>query len=223
MSLQSRRCITAADLEPSNDPRCYLFLSKAYLSSPDSRRKTRNPTDSGVTQTLNLRTQWRSIIYALGIWKGRRLEGHEVDFQTVEVASAKIDCKLDANIAGRASAAGNPLYRSASSTTRRCRSTRRTLQLSPNLPDAHFRLGRYYLHAGEKEKAQNEFDVFNKLKVPSTKRKRDKARADVQLFIVCFSKHSPSTTLIRSSLSAYAGHRRGSIGVLVRQQSIDAK
>ena len=37
----------------------------------------------------------------------------------------------------------------------------RALELNPNLPDAHYRLGQYYVHAGQKDRAQQEFDVFS--------------------------------------------------------------
>jgi len=40
----------------------------------------------------------------------------------------------------------------------------RALELDPNLPDAHYRLGTDLVHAGQKEKAQKEFAVYQTLR-----------------------------------------------------------
>jgi len=39
----------------------------------------------------------------------------------------------------------------------------RALELNPNSPDAHYRLGQYYVRAGQKDRAQQEFAVYKKL------------------------------------------------------------
>src|SRR5262249_20357467 len=38
------------------------------------------------------------------------------------------------------------------------------LKLDPNLPDAHYRLGTDLVHAGQKERAQKEFAVYQTLR-----------------------------------------------------------
>ena len=170
--------IAAADLNP-RDPRCYLFLSKAYLSSPQQ-------AEDAIVRfkryaELEPQNAMAQYYYALSIWKGRRLESHEVEYGAVESLLQR-SVALDGNFADAHLQLGI-LYTDQHQYEKSLPEYQRALQLSPNLPDAHFRLGRYYLHAGEKEKAQSEFDVFNKLKAEH-QAEEDKARAEVQQFIV---------------------------------------
>ncbi len=68
--------LTAADLNPS-DPRCYLFLSKAYDSSPSQadeviqrfRRYAELEPNNALAQ----------YYYAMSLWKGKRAEGSSLD------------------------------------------------------------------------------------------------------------------------------------------------
>ena len=170
--------ITAADLNP-RDPRCYLFLSKAYLSSPqqaeDAIERFKRYAD---LEPSNAMAQY---YYALSVWKGRRLESHEVDYKAVESLLQR-SVALDGSLADAHLQLGI-LYTDQHEYDKSLPEYERALKLSPNLPDAHFRLGRYYLHAGEKEKAQSEFDIFNKLR-SEHQAEEDKARAEVQQFIV---------------------------------------
>ena len=170
--------IKAADLNP-RDPRCYLFLSKAYLSSPqqaeDAIERFKRYAE---LEPSNAMAQY---YYALSVWKGRRLENHDVDYQTVESLLQK-SIALDGELADSHLQLGI-VYTDQHLYDKSLPEYERAVQISPNLPDAHFRLGRYYLHAGEKEKAQAEFDIFNKLKTEH-QAEEDKARAEVQQFIV---------------------------------------
>jgi len=178
--------LTAADLNPK-DPRCYLFLSKAYLSSPQQaedvidrfRRYAELEPESALAQ----------YYYALSLWKGRRLESHEVEYAKVESLLRKA-IALDGSLADAHLQLGI-LYTDEREYDKSLPEYQRALEISPNLPDAHFRLGRYYLHAGEKEKAQSEFDVFKKLQ-SEHQAEEDKARAEVQQFIVSSQTSFPS-------------------------------
>ena len=58
----------------------------------------------------------------------------------------------------------------------------RALQLDPNLPDAHYRLGQDYVHIGKKDQAQDEFDVYQKQRAEHLA-EVDKERAEVQQFV----------------------------------------
>lgn len=170
--------LAAADLNP-RDPRCYLFLSKAYLSSPqqaeDAIERFKRYAE------LEPQNAIAQYYYALSVWKGRRQESQPVEYQAVESLLQK-SVALDGNFADAHLQLGI-LYNDQHEYEKSLPEFQRALQLSPDLPDAHFRLGRYYLHAGEKEKAQHEFDIFNKLKTEH-QAEEDKARADVQQFIV---------------------------------------
>jgi tetratricopeptide (TPR) repeat protein len=58
----------------------------------------------------------------------------------------------------------------------------RALELNPNLPDAHYRLGQYYVHAGQKDRAQQEFQTFQQLQAHH-QAEVDKERAEVRQFV----------------------------------------
>src|SRR6185312_9413073 len=73
--------LTAADLDPS-EPRCYLFLSRAYDSSPSQadeviqrfQRYAQLKPDNALAQ----------YYYAMSLWKGKRSAGSGLDLQEVE-------------------------------------------------------------------------------------------------------------------------------------------
>ena len=54
----------------------------------------------------------------------------------------------------------------------------RALELNPNLSDAHYRLGTDYVHVGQKDRAQQEFDIYRKLRTEHLA-EIDKERAEV--------------------------------------------
>jgi hypothetical protein len=56
------------------------------------------------------------------------------------------------------------------------------LQLNPNLPDAHYRLGQDYVHIGQKDQAQKEFEVYQRLRAKHLA-EVDKEKAEVQQFV----------------------------------------
>jgi tetratricopeptide (TPR) repeat protein len=58
----------------------------------------------------------------------------------------------------------------------------RALELNPNLSDAHYRLGTDYVHVGQKDDAQKEFAVYQKLRAAHLA-EVDKERAEVQQFV----------------------------------------
>jgi tetratricopeptide (TPR) repeat protein len=66
----------------------------------------------------------------------------------------------------------------------------RALELNPNLPDAHYRLGTDYVHVGQKEQAQKEFDVYQKLRAQHLA-EVDKEKTEVQQFVYS-SKAGPT-------------------------------
>ena len=71
----------------------------------------------------------------------------------------------------------------------------RALELNPNLPDAHYRLGQDYVHVGQKDRAQQEFAVYQKLQAQHMA-EVDKERAEVQQFVYS-AKAGPVTSLDR--------------------------
>jgi hypothetical protein len=67
----------------------------------------------------------------------------------------------------------------------------RALELNANLPDAHYRLGQDYVHTGQKDRAQAEFAVYQRLRAQHMA-ELDKERAEVRQFVSA-AKDNPST------------------------------
>jgi tetratricopeptide (TPR) repeat protein len=178
--------LAAADLNPT-DPRCYLFLSKAYLSSPNQadeviqrfRRYAELQPNSALAQ----------YYYAVSLWKGKRSEASSINFQQVESLLQK-SIALDGKLAEAHLQLGI-LYADQHEYAKSLPEYTRALDLNSNLADAHYRLGQYYVHAGEKDRAQQEFQTFQQLQAHH-QAEVDKERADVRQFV--YSSQSASTT-----------------------------
>ena len=59
---------------------------------------------------------------------------------------------------------------------------REAIRIDPSKPDAHYRLGTDYVHLGQKEEAQKEFAIYQKLRAEHLA-EVDKERAEVQQFV----------------------------------------
>jgi tetratricopeptide (TPR) repeat protein len=181
-----RALLAAADLNPS-DPRCYLFLSKAYDSSPNQaeeviqrfRRYSEREPSNALAQ----------YYYAMSLWKGKRAEGSGLDLQAIE-ALLKKSIELDGKLPEAHMQLGN-LYADQHKYGESIPEYVRALELNPNLPEAHYRLGTDYVHIGQKDRAQSEFDVYQKLRAQHMA-ELDKERAEVQQFVYS-AKAVPST------------------------------
>jgi tetratricopeptide (TPR) repeat protein len=169
--------LAAADLDPT-DPRCYLFLSKSYLSSPnqadDVIQRFRRYSE---LQPNNALAQY---YYAVSLWKGKRLEETSVDFHAVESLLQK-SVALDGTLADVHLQLGI-LYADQHESAKSLPEYQRALELNPNLPDAHYRLGQYYVRAGQKDQAQKEFALYQQLQAQHMAAV-DKERAEVQQFV----------------------------------------
>jgi tetratricopeptide (TPR) repeat protein len=177
--------LTAADLDPT-DPRCYLFLSKAYDSSP-------NQADEVIQRfrrfsELQPHNGLAVYYYALSLWKGKRAEDASLDMQQVEALLQK-SVSLDPKLADPHVQLGN-LYADQHEYAKSIPEYMRALELNPNLPDAHYRLGQDYVHSGHKDLAQTEFEVYQRLRAQRMA-ELDKERAEVQQFVYS-EKAAPS-------------------------------
>ena len=178
--------LTAADLDPS-DARCYLFLSKAYDSSPnqaeDVIKRFRRYAELQPGNALAL------YYYALSLWKGKRVGDASLDLQTVESLLRK-SIALDETLPEAHVQLGN-IYADQHEYDKSIPEYVRALELNPNLSDAHYRLGTDYVHAGQKDRAQKEFEVYQQLRAQHLA-EIDKERAEVQQFVYS-EKAAPST------------------------------
>jgi tetratricopeptide (TPR) repeat protein len=178
--------LTAADLSPT-DPRCYLFLSKAYLSSP-------NQADDVIQRfrryaELQPNNALAQYYYAVSLWKGKRSEASSINYQQVESLLQK-SIALDGKLADAHLQLGI-LYADQHQYAKSFPELTKAVELDPNLPDAHYRLGQYYVHAGQKDRAQQEFQTFQQLQAHH-QAEVDKERAEVRQFV--YSSNPTSTT-----------------------------
>lgn len=169
--------LTAADLNPS-DPRCYVFLSKAYNSSPlQADAVTRRFQLYAEREPNNALAQY---YYAVSLWKGKRVEDPGTSLPTVE-ALLRRAIALDDSLAPAHLQLGDLL-----SDQRRYEQAvpqyQRALELDPTLSDGYYRLGIDYVHTGDREKAQKEFAVYQKLRAEHLA-ESEKERAEVQQFV----------------------------------------
>jgi len=179
--------LRAADLDPS-DPRCYLFLSKAYDNSPalaDSvRERFRRYAEE---QPNNARAQY---YYAISLWKAKRAEGSAADLGAVE-SLLKKSIALDDSFADAHLQLGN-LFADRHDYDDSIPQYERALALDPTLSDAHYRLGMDYVHVGKKEMAQKELAVYQQLRAQHLAQV-DKERADVRQFVYSARPSNAST------------------------------
>jgi tetratricopeptide (TPR) repeat protein len=151
--------IAAADLNPQ-DPRCYVFLSKAYNSSPlQADEVVQRFKRYAELQPNNALAQY---YYAVSLWKGKRVENSNVDPGSVE-ALLKRAIALNDSLADAYVQLGN-LYADQRQYEKSIPEYQRALELDPSLADAHYRLATDMVHTGQKEDAQKEFAVYQKLR-----------------------------------------------------------
>ncbi|HEY1577528.1 MAG TPA: tetratricopeptide repeat protein [Terracidiphilus sp.] len=169
--------LTAADLNPA-DPRCYVFLSKAYDASP----KLADRVTDAFRRYEELRPSDALAKYylAMSIWKGNRATGSTTDLPAVESLLLK---SIDLN-------GSDPdvhlqlgeFYSSQHQYEKAIPEYQRSIAIDPDISDAHYRLGTDYVHIGKKDEAQQEFAVYQRLRAQHLA-EIEKERAEVQQFV----------------------------------------
>ena len=169
--------LRAADLSPS-DPQCYYFLSKAYDSSPGQADEVMQRFQRfAELQPRNARAPY---YYAMSLWKGRRAQDASVDFQQIEMLLKK-SVELDAKFPEAHLQLGN-LYSDQAQYGQAIPEYLKALENNSDIPDAHYRLGQAYVHTGEKDKAQAQFEVYQQLRAQHLA-DLDKQRAEIRQFV----------------------------------------
>lgn len=170
--------LKGADLNPS-DARCYLFLSKAYDSSPNQAQEVIErfrrfaELDPGNAKAL--------YYYAMSLWKGKRAEDPEVDFHQIE-SLLKKSITIDPAFAEAHLQMGN-LFSAQNKYKEAIPEYLRARELNPDLADAYYRLGQAYVRTGQKDLAQNEFQVYQGIRQRHLA-DLDKQRAEIQQFVL---------------------------------------
>jgi tetratricopeptide (TPR) repeat protein len=177
--------LRAADLNPS-DPGGYLFLSKAYDSSPSQADEVvQRFRRFAELQPQNPRA---SYYYAMSLWKGKRAQDSGLDPQQIE-ALLKKAIALDPKFGEARLQLGN-LYSDQNKYAESIPEYERALELSPDLADIHYRLGQAYVHTGQKDRAQQQFQLYQQLRAEHLA-EIDKQRADIRQFVYS-AKDGPS-------------------------------
>ena len=169
--------LRGADLSPS-DSRCYLFLSKAYDSSPSQadeviqrfrRFSELQPNDA------------RAYYYfAMSLWKGKRTQDPDLDLHQIESLLRRA-VTLDPKLAEAHLQLGN-LFSDQARYAEAVPEYVKALDSNADLPDAHYRLGQAYVHTGEKDKAQAQFQIYQEQRAQHLA-ELDKQRADIRQFV----------------------------------------
>jgi len=169
--------LRGADLNPA-DPDCYLFLSKAYNSSPgqaeDVIARFRRFAE---LQPGNAKAHY---YYAMSLWKGKRAEDAGLDLNQIETLLKK-SLALDPKSAEAHLQLGN-LYSDQTKFTQAIPEYETARKLDPDLADVRYRLGQAYVRTGKKDLAQEEFAVYQKLREQHLA-DLDKQRAEIRQFV----------------------------------------
>jgi tetratricopeptide (TPR) repeat protein len=173
-----RVLLKGADLDPS-DVRCYLFLSRAYDSSPSQaeeviqRFRRFAELEPGNAQAL--------YYYAMSLWKGKRAEDPNLDFHQIE-SLLKKSVALDPKLAEAHLQLAN-LYSAQNKYVDAIPEYVRARELNPDLADAYYRLGQAYVRTGQKDRAQKEFEVYQRLREQHLA-DLDRQRAEIRQFVL---------------------------------------
>ena len=167
----------AADLSPA-DTRVYPFLSRAYDSSPSQAAEViARFRRFAEQQPKNGRAQY---YYAMSLWKGKRLQDSNLDLAQID-ALLKRAIALDPSLAEAHLQLGN-LYSDQHKYPDAIPEYQRALEINFDFSDAHYRLGQAYVHTGEKDKAQEQLQAYQKLREQHLA-DLDKQRAEVRQFV----------------------------------------
>jgi len=179
--------LRAADLSPA-DPRCYLFLSKAYNSSPERADEViQRFRRFSELQPNNARA---SYYYAMSLWKGRRAQDPNLDLHQIESLLKKA-ATLDPKLGDAHLQLGN-LYSDQARYADSIPEYLKALESNPDIADAHYRLGQAYVHTSQKEMAQAQFQVYQRLRQQHLA-DLDKQRAEIRQFVYSEKDATPAT------------------------------
>jgi len=177
--------LSAADLNPS-EPTCYFFLSKAYDSSPSRADEViQRFRRFAELQPKNARALY---YYAMSLWKGRRAQDPGLDLHQIESLLTQ-SLELDPKLAEAHLQLGN-LYSDQNKYVEAIPEYKRALELNSDLADAYYRLGQAYVRTGEKGRAQEQFQVYQKIREQHLA-DLEKQRAEIRQFVYS-AKDAPS-------------------------------
>ncbi len=167
----------AADLNPS-DPRGYPFLSRAYDSSPSQAEEVIERFRRFAE--LQPKNDQAVYYYAMSLWKGKRAQDPNLDLSEIELLLKKA-IALDPALAEAHLQLAN-LYADQRKYAESVPEYLLARELNPDLADVHYRLAQAYVRVGEKELAQEEFKVYQRLRAEHLS-DLDRQRAEIRQFV----------------------------------------
>jgi tetratricopeptide (TPR) repeat protein len=169
--------LKAADLNPS-DPRCYAFLARAFDSSPSQADRVIERFRRFAE--LQPRNAEALYYYAMSLWKGKRAQDPAVNLGKIE-SLLKKSIAIDPRLADAHLQLGN-LNSEQNKYAEAIPEYLRAIELNSDLADAHYRLAQAYVRTGQKEHAQPQFEVYQKLRAEHLA-DLDKQKADIRQFV----------------------------------------
>jgi tetratricopeptide (TPR) repeat protein len=177
--------LRGADLDP-NDARSYKFLSRAYDSSPSQAAEVidrfRRYAELQPNNGLAL------YYYAMSLWKGKRAQDPAFDPKQIDSLLRRA-ITADPTLGEAHLQLGN-LNADQGKFADAIPEYQRALELNSDLADAHYRLGQAYVRSGQKDKAQEQFQVYQQLRAQHLA-ELEKQRADIRQFV--YSEHVPGS------------------------------
>src|SRR6267142_890409 len=169
--------LKGADLDPA-DARCYKFLSRAYDSSPSQA----NEVIERFRRYAELQPNEGHALYyyAMSLWKGKRTQDSTLDLKQVESLLQRA-VQADPKLAEAYVQMGN-LNSDQGKFAEAIPQYQKALELDGDLADAHYRLGQAYVRTGQRDKAQEQLTVYQKLREQHLA-DLEKQRADIRQFV----------------------------------------
>jgi tetratricopeptide (TPR) repeat protein len=172
------RFCEASDLNPS-DPKPYEYMGKIEMAAPNplaciDRKLARFVQKQPENANAN-------YFYAMAIWKGQEHSADQRALRQVETFLTKA-VTVDPQCADGYLQLGN-LYSSQRDYAKAIGFYEKAVKVNPQLGDAHYRLGVAYDRSGNREKAQQEFQLHDKIKTLEAE-KVEKERREVKQFLV---------------------------------------
>jgi cytochrome c-type biogenesis protein CcmH/NrfG len=118
--------------------------------------------------------------YAMSLWKGKRAEEPDLDLRQIE-SLLKTSLALDSKFAEAHLQLGN-LYSDQSRYAEAVPEYEKARELDPDLADVRYRLGQAYVRTGQKDRAQEEFAIYQKIREQHLA-ELDKQRAEIRQFV----------------------------------------
>src|SRR5216110_2257103 len=169
--------LRAADMNPA-DLGCYFFLSKAYDSSPSQADEViQRFRRFAELQPNNGRALY---YYAMSLWKGKRAQDTSLDLGQIGSLLQRA-IAADPKLPEPHLQLGN-LTADQGKFAEAIPEYQRALELDNDLADAHYRLAQAYVRTGQKDKAQEQFTTYQKLREQHLA-DLDKQRADIRQFV----------------------------------------